>query len=152
MTKLYLDADACPVKDEAYKVAERYGLEVLVVANAWLRTPGLAFITMIVVDDGPDVADDWIAERAGVGDIVVTQDIPLADRCVKAGAEVLSPSGRVLDAGTIGAALATRDLLTDLRSAGVETGGPSAFSGGDRSRFLQALDAAVHRAHKAARP
>ncbi|MCG8442499.1 MAG: YaiI/YqxD family protein [Caulobacterales bacterium] len=151
MTTLYIDADACPVKEEIYKVADRYQLPVFVVANTWMRTPGGPRIQLIVVEEGPDVADDWIAERAGPGDIVVTQDIPLADRVVKAGGEALAPTGRVFDAATIGAALATRDLLTDLRSAGLETRGPAAFSGADRSRFLQALDAAVHRVRKSAR-
>lgn len=152
VTAIYLDADACPVKDEAYRVADRLGLKVYVVANTWMRTPGGPRIALVVVDEGPDVADDWIAERAGPGDVVVTQDIPLAHRVVTNGAEALSPAGRVFDADSIGGALATRDLMTDLRSAGMETSGPSAFTRADRSRFLQALDAAVSRAGKRARP
>ena len=148
MTSIYIDADACPVKDEVYRVAQRVGLEVKVVADSWLRTPQDPRIEMVVVDAGPDAADDWIAERVSPPDIVITQDIPLAARVVKAGAEALSPKGAVWDENTVGSALATRDLMTDLRSAGMETGGPRAFAAADRSQFLQALDAAVNRARK----
>lgn len=150
MTTIYVDADACPVKDEVYRVAARTDTPVAVVANMWMRTPDLPHVTMVVVEDGPDVADNWIAERVTPADIVVTQDIPLAHRVVQAGAEALSPSGKLWDADTIGAALATRDLMTDLRSAGVETSGPRAFQASDRSRFLQALDAAMTRARRRA--
>lgn len=150
MTAIYVDADACPVKDEIYRVAQRLELRVFVVANSWIRTPQDKRIEMIVVEEGPDIADDWIAERAARGDVVVTQDVPLAGRVVASGAEALSPTGRVFDENSVGAAVAMRDLLTDLRSAGVETGGPQAFSKADRNQFLQALDAAVHRARRAA--
>ncbi len=151
MTAIYVDADACPVKDEVYRVAQRLELSVYVVANSWIRTPQDKRIEMVVVEDGPDVADDWIAERAGRGDVVITQDVPLAGRVVASGAEALSPTGRVFDENSVGAAVAMRDLLTDLRSAGVETSGPQAFSKADRNQFLQALDAAVHRAKRAAK-
>lgn len=146
---LYIDADACPVKDEAYRVAGRYGIPVKVVANAPIAVPRDPLVERVVVDEGPDVADDWIAARAGAGGIVVTADLPLADRCVKAGATVLAPDGRVFTADTIGAALATRNLMTDLRSAGMATGGPRPFSARDRSAFLSALDLAVVRLRKA---
>ncbi len=150
MTMIYVDADACPVKAEICRVAARLGLPVTFVANSWMRTPQEARSTMVVVEEGPDAADDWIAERVGPPDIVVTQDIPLADRVVKAGAEALSPTGTVWDESSIGAALATRDLMTDLRAAGAETAGPKSFAASDRSRFLQALDAAAARAQKRA--
>lgn len=148
MTILYIDADACPVKDEVYRVAERTGLGVVVVADAWLRTPSDPRVQMVVVESGPDAADQWIAERVQPPDIVITQDIPLAALVVQAGAEALSPRGDVFDTNTVGAALATRDLMTDLRSAGMDTRGPRAFSARDRSSFLQALDAAVGRARR----
>ena len=148
MTALYIDADACPVKDEVYRVAGRYGLPVLVVSNSWIRTPADPRITSVVVEDGPDVADDWIAERAGPGDIVITTDIPLADRALKAGAQAIHPTGRVFTADSIGAALASRSIGEHLRSMGEITDGPKPFAASDRSRFLQALDAAVVRARK----
>ena len=100
MTILYIDADACPVKDEVYRVADRYGLPVFVVSNSWIRVPASPRVTSVVVDDGPDVADDWIAERAGLGDVVITADIPLADRALKAGAQAIHPTGRVFSADT----------------------------------------------------
>lgn len=142
---IYVDADACPVKDEVYKVAQRFGERVAVVANAYLAVPRAAFIERVVVPAGPDAADDWIAERAGPGDVVVTADLPLAHRCVRAGAAVLTPSGRALTSDNIGPVVATRDLLHDLRSAGVETRGPPPFSRQDRSAFLSALDLALTR-------
>jgi uncharacterized protein YaiI (UPF0178 family) len=148
VTTLYIDADACPVKDEVYRVADRYRLPVFVVSNSWIRTPRHERISQIVVDDGPDVADDWIAERAGVGDIVVTADIPLADRALKAGAQAIHPTGRVFTLASIGSALASRSIGEHLRSMGEITGGPKPFVAADRSRFLQALDAAVVRARK----
>lgn len=150
MTTIYIDADACPVKSEVYRVAQRLGLKVMLVADAWLRTPDDSNIQMVVVDSGPDAADDWIADHVTAVDIVITQDVPLAARVVHAGAEALSAQGRVFDSVTIGAALATRDLMTDLRSAGLETRGPQAFSARDRSSFLQALDAAAIRARRRA--
>ena len=145
---LFVDADACPVKDEAFRVAERLDLQVYVVSNSWMRLPSGMRLERVVVPQGPDVADDWIAERAGKGSVVITADVPLADRCVKAGARVVTPTGRVLDAGSIGMALATRDLLDDLRSAGQVTGGPRPFGPRDRQTFLQALDREVRRAAK----
>ncbi len=148
MTALYVDADACPVKDEVYRVAERYGLSVVVVSNSWIRTPKDPRITSIVVDAGPDVADDWIAERAGPIDIVITADIPLADRALKAGAQALHPNGRIFTADSIGSALASRGIGEHLRSMGEITGGPKPFAPADRSRFLQALDAAVVKARR----
>jgi len=149
--RLFIDADACPVKEEAYKVARRYRLQVYVVSNAFMVTPREPLIEQVVVDAGPDIADDWIAERAGPADIVVTTDIPLADRCLKAGAQAISPKGRPFTADSIGSALAGRAIGEQLRSIGEVTRGPAAFSGADRSRFLQALDEAVHRARRARR-
>lgn len=142
---LYIDADACPVKDEVYRVAARYGLKVFVVSNSFLQVPRDSMIERVIVPAGPDVADDWIAERAGPGSVVVTQDVPLADRCVKAGAAVLAPNGRVFTPSSIGMALATRNLMDDLRSAGQTTSGPKPFAPKDRSAFLSALDLAVVR-------
>jgi uncharacterized protein len=140
---IFVDADACPVKDEVYRVAGRYGLKVFVVANAFLNVPRNPMIERVIVPAGPDVADDWIAERAAPGTIVITQDVPLADRCVKAGAEVIGNTGRAFTTASIGMALATRNLMDDLRSAGQTTRGPKPFSPRDRSDFLQALDRAV---------
>lgn len=151
MTTIYVDADACPVKDEIYKVAARYGLDVKVVANAWMRIPGglpKGSVEMVVVAEGPDAADDWIAERARPGDVVVTADIPLADRALKAGALALHPKGRPYTPDSIGGALAQRAVMDHLRGMGEITGGPSAFAPADRSRFLQALDEAVNRARR----
>lgn len=141
--RLYIDADACPVKAEIYRVAERYGIHVFVVSNSYIAAPREPFIERIVVDRGPDAVDDWIAERAAPGCVVITADIPLASRCVKAGANVIAPSGRILDDDAIGMALATRNLMDDLRSAGQITSGPKAFQPRDRSRFLSNLDLAV---------
>jgi uncharacterized protein YaiI (UPF0178 family) len=149
---LYIDADACPVKDEAYRVARRYGLAVKVVANSFMMVPTDPLIERVVVDAGADVADDWIAERAGAGDIVITADIPLAGRCLGAGAEVIGPRGDPFTRDSIGAALAGRAVMEHLRSMGEVTGGPKPFQSKDRSRFLQALDGAVHRARRARRP
>ena len=148
-TTLFVDADACPVKDEVYKVARRYGLAVKVVANAYILVPSERLIERIVVEAGPDVADDWIAERAGPRDIVITADIPLADRCLKAGAQALAPNGRPFTPDSIGSALAGRAVAEHLRSMGAQTGGPKPFASTDRSRFLSALDEAVHRARRA---
>ncbi len=148
MTTLYVDADACPVKDEVYRVAGRYALPVLVVCNSWIRTPPDPSVTLVVVDQGPDIADDWIAARAGPGDVVVTADIPLADRALAAGAQALHPAGRVFTADNIGGSLASRAVGEHLRSMGEITGGPRPFAPADRSRFLQALDAAVVKARR----
>lgn len=150
MGTIYLDGDACPVKNESYKVAQRHGLEVTVVANSWMRLPPLPHIRLEVVDDGFDAADDWIAEHAQPGDIVVTADIPLADRCLKAGARVLGPTGHPFTEANIGNALATRGLMSELRDSGVVRGGPAPMADRDRSRFLQALDAAAHAARREA--
>lgn len=141
--RLYIDADACPVKVEAYKVAERYGLKVFVVANSFMQVPRADWIERVIVPAGPDIADDWIAERATVGDIVVTADIPLAARCVKAGATVISPVGKLFTEASIGLTLATRNLMQTLRETGEITGGPKPFGPKDRSAFLSALDQAV---------
>jgi uncharacterized protein len=143
--RIFVDADACPVKPEIYRVAERYGLKVFIVANAFMQVPRSDMIERVVVPEGPDVADDWIVERAGGSDIVITADIPLAARSVRKGATVLSPTGKLFDDDSIGMAVATRDLLTDLRSAGAETRGPKPLSRQDISRFLSALDLAVVR-------
>jgi hypothetical protein len=148
MTVLYIDADACPVKDEVYRVAGRYGLPVFVVCNSWIRTPGGPGIRLVVVEEGPDVADDWIAARATTGDIVVTADIPLAQRALAGGAQALHPAGRPFTADNIGGALASRAIGEHLRSMGETTSGPRPFAAADRSRFLQALDAAVVRARR----
>ena len=148
-TEIFVDADACPVKEEAYRVARRYGLKVWVVSNAFMMVPrGEPLIEQVVVDAGPDVADDWIAERAGPGDIVVTNDIPLADRCLKAGAAVIRPNGQPFTVDSIASALAGRMIGEHLRSMGEITGGPKPFAAADRSRFLQALDEAVVRARR----
>lgn len=153
MTTIYVDADACPVKDEVYRVAERHGVDVVVVANSWLNVPrGLAWLRLQVVAEGLDKADDWIAEHAGSGDVVVTADVPLAARCVKTGALVLSPAGREFSEASIGMDLATRNLMTDLRSASPTErvgGGPRPFSPKDRSTFLQALHLALEKLKRA---
>ena len=146
--RIFIDADACPVKEEVYKVARRYGLPVFVVANAFLMVPQDPLIERIVVEAGPDVADDWIAERAATGDIVVTADIPLASRCLAAGAQPIGPNGRRFTVDSIGAALASRGIGEHLRSIGEVTRGPAPFQAADRSRFLSALDEAVHRARR----
>ncbi len=146
---IYLDADACPVKDEAYKVAQRYGVKTFVVANSWIHVPRDALIERVVVAAGLDVADDWIAERACRGAIVITADVPLAARCVKAGADVIAPNGKVFTEQSIGNTLATRNLMDELRSAGQITGGPRPFAAKDRSAFLSALDLAVTRLKRA---
>lgn len=147
--RLFIDADACPVKAEAYRVAERCGLHVFVVSNAWIQTPRTSFIEQVVVDAGPDLADDWIAERAGRGDIVVTNDIPLAERALKAGAQAIRPNGRAFTPDSIGSALAGRAVGEHLRSIGVATSGPPPFGPRDRSNFLQGLDSAVTIARRA---
>ena len=146
---LYVDADACPVKDEVYKVADRYKLDVHVVSNSPIALPRTPNVHRVVVASGPDVADDWIAERVCRGDVVITADIPLAARCVKAGADVIAPNGKAFTEATIGPALATRNLMDELRSAGHATSGPRPFSPRDRSAFLSALDLAIVRLKRA---
>jgi len=148
MTAIYVDADACPVKDEVYRVAERYRLQVFVVSNSWIRVPREPRISSVVVDEGPDVADDWIAANAQARDIVVTADIPLARRALEAGALVVHPTGRAMTLDNIGGALASRAVGEHLRSMGEVTAGPKPFAPADRSRFLQALDTAVVKARR----
>jgi uncharacterized protein YaiI (UPF0178 family) len=147
--RIFVDADACPVKAEIYRVAERHGTKVLVVSNSMMTIPPAPWIERVIVASGPDAADDWIAERAVRGDVVVTSDIPLAARAVKAGAEVIGPTGRQFTEASIGDTLATRNLMDDLRSAGLVTGGPKAFTQKDRSAFLSALDLAIVRLKRA---
>ena len=143
--RIFVDADACPVKAEVYRVAERYGLKVFVVANSFMNVPRSDLIERVIVSEGPDVADDWIVERAKPADIVITADIPLAGRCVRNETTVIGPTGKPFTDDSIGMALATRDLLTDLRSAGATTRGPPPLSRQDLSRFLSALDLAIVR-------
>jgi uncharacterized protein YaiI (UPF0178 family) len=146
---ILVDADACPVKPEIYRVAERHGLRVFVVSNAPISVPRDPSIERVVVPGGMDKADDWIAERARPGAIAVTTDIPLASRVVKAGAVAIAPDGRTFNEDSIGMALAARNLMDDLRSAGATTRGPAPFSGKGRSAFLSALDLAIVRLKRA---
>ncbi|MDX9974789.1 MAG: YaiI/YqxD family protein [FCB group bacterium] len=144
LPEVFVDADACPVKKEVYRVAERYGLCVKLVANMSLWTPDTPRVESIVVNGDPDAADDWIAVRATANDIVVTDDIPLASRCIKAGARVLTSKGRVFTEASIGEILASRDLLSQLRDQGAITGGPAPLQDKDRSLFLQRFDQLVN--------
>jgi len=151
---LYIDADACPVKQEVYRVAERFvqrgtALKVIVVSNSPIAVPRDDFVERVVVGAGMDEADNYIAERAGPGSVVITADVPLAARAVKAGAETIGPNGKPFTEDAIGMTLATRNLMSDLRSAGAITSGPKPFAAGDRSRFLSALDAALMRLTRA---
>ena len=143
--RILVDADACPVKDEVYRVAYRRGVAVKLVSNAYLRVPDHALVERVVVSDKFDAADDWIAETAGPNDVVVTGDILLADRCLKAGATVIGHNGKRFTDASIGGALATRSIMADLRVGGDVVGGPAPFTKADRSRFLQALDEALVR-------
>ncbi len=150
MLQLFVDADACPVKDEAYRVAARHEMPTFVVTCQAMRDPGRPGVELVLVNAGPDLADDWIAERITPGDLCVTDDIPLASRCVKAGALVVTSRGRLLHSENIGEALATRDLLERLRSdgtlpEGAGGGGPAPFTKRDRSRFLEQMEQAVRR-------
>jgi uncharacterized protein len=147
--EILVDADACPVKDEAYRVAARHGLKTYVVANSFINVPRDPAIERVLVDASFDAADNWIAARARKGSVVVTADVPLAQRCVTAGADVIAPNGRPFTPASIGMQRATRDLMQDLREAGAVTGGPPPFSPRDRSAFLQALDLAVVRLKRA---
>lgn len=140
MSHIFVDADACPVKNEVYRVAERYQLRVTLVANNWMRTPKDPRITLQVVEDGFDAADDWIVEQVQAYDVVVTADIVLAGRCLEKGALVLGTTGKPFTEDNIGDAIAVRDLLANLRGAGEQTGGPPPMTRRDRSRFLQKLD------------
>jgi len=149
MTAIYIDADACPVKTEAERVASRHKIEMFVVSNGGLRPSANPLVKMIFVEDGPDVADMWIADRATRGDVVVTGDIPLAAKCIEAGARVLRHNGEIFTPENIGNILATRDLMTDLRAADpFRQGGGKAFSKADRSRFLSSLDSEILKAFK----
>ncbi len=142
---VYIDADACPVKDETYKVAARYGLHTFVVSNSFIQIPKSPLIARMIVDAGPDIADDWIAEQAIAGDVVVTNDIPLAGRVLAKDAHAIAPNGRPFTKDSIGAALAQRAIMEHIRSTGETTGGPPPFSPNDRSKFLQALDETITR-------
>ena len=149
---IYVDADACPVKDEAARVAERHGLDIHFVSNAFMRLPEGPLIRRVVVSDGPDAADDWIVERIGAGDIAVTADIPLAARCLKQGAQVIGPTGKPFTQAGIGMALAMRELSAHLRETGESKGFNASFTRADRSRFLEALEQAVQRALRTGPP
>jgi uncharacterized protein len=143
--RIFVDADACPVKQEVYRVAERHGLRVYVVANAPIQVPRDPLIERVTVGTGLDAADDWIAARVDVAAIVITNDIPLASRCIKAGARVIAANGRAFTESSIGMALAMRNLMADLRETGRIDGGPPAFSPRDRSAFLSELDQTIRR-------
>lgn len=144
--RIFVDADSCPVKDEVYRVAERYDVAVTLVAASWLRVPSKPWIHLEVVKETGelDVADDWIVEQVGAGDIVVSEDILLAARCLEKDARALSPRGRLFTPESIGEAVSTRELMADLREAGLVTGGPAPFDKPDRSRFLQRLDEIIN--------
>ncbi len=143
--RIFIDADACPVKPEVYRVAERHQVHVYVVANTPINVPRDPSIERVTVGSGPDAADNWIAERADAAAIVITNDIPLASRAVKAGARVIAPNGRAFTEASIGMALAVRNLMADLRETGELHGGPAAFSPRDRSAFLAELDQTIRR-------
>ncbi len=143
MLHIFVDADACPVKPEVYRVASRYSLDVTLVANSWMRVPNEQWITLEVVEDGFDAADDWIVAHVQPHDIVVTADIPLASRCLKEGARVIGTTGKPFTENNIGHVVATRDLLSALRGAGEITGGPPPLKKRDRSRFLHQLDEVI---------
>jgi uncharacterized protein YaiI (UPF0178 family) len=143
---IFVDADGCPVKEEVYRVARRCGVPVTLVAEAWMRTPEDDGFELVVVKGDFDAADNWIVEHAGEGDVVVTGDIPLADRCLKLGARVLGLRGREFTEDSIGEAMAGRELSSELRELGIQTGGPRPFEKRDRSRFLQKLDEMLHAA------
>jgi len=143
MLDVYVDGDACPVKDEVYRVAARHDLKVYVVSDGSLRATAPGRVEFIRVSQGYNAADDWIAERAGAGDIAVTSDIPLADRCLKNGARVIAPNGRVWTEDSIGEAMAKRELMDHLRQMGAITGGPPPFAPADRSRFLARLEETI---------
>ncbi|MBD3871579.1 MAG: YaiI/YqxD family protein [Acidobacteria bacterium] len=143
MLHIFVDADACPVKQEVYRVAGRYQLDVTLVANSWMRVPNESWIVLEVVGGGFDAADDWIVEHVQPQDVVITADIPLASRCLKEGAHVIGTTGRPFTDNNIGEAVATRDLLSELRGAGEITGGPPPLEKRDRSRFLQQLDEVI---------
>lgn len=145
MIEIFIDGDACPVKDETYVVATRHGVPVAVVANSPMRVPTELGVEMIVVEQGPDVADDWIVEEVRTGDVVITADLPLASRCIERGARVLSHNGRIFTEESIGGLVATRDLKADLREGGLSSGGPPPMTAKDRSRFSSRLEEVVQR-------
>ena len=149
MLHIFIDADACPVKQEVYRVAKRCSLDVTLVANSWMRTPDTPSIKLQVVGAGADVADDWIVEHVEPYDIVVTSDIPLADHCIKKNARVLSPSGKIFTTDNIGDSVGMRDLLSELRGAGMVTGGPPPLTQRDRSNFLQKLNNLIESVRRA---
>ncbi|MFH1708467.1 MAG: YaiI/YqxD family protein [Planctomycetota bacterium] len=149
MNAIYIDADGCPVKDEVYRVAQRHGLKVFVVANAWMKVPPGGMVEMVLAGSAFDAADNWIAEHAVADDVVVTADIPLAARCVEKGVRTLDSKGRVFTPESIGDTLATRNLLAGLRETGQVTGGPAPFAPRDRSQFLHKLDEIIRAACKA---
>ena len=150
MTEIFIDGDACPVKDEVYAVAARLGLAVVVVANQRIHVPADLGVEMVVVEEGPDAADDWIAEEIRAGDVVITADIPLAARCLEVGAFALGTNGREFTSDSIGSALATREIRASIRESGFTTGGPPPLTGRDRSRFSNVLDRIVHAAMRRA--
>ncbi len=150
MAEIFIDGDACPVKDEVYAVAARIGLAVVVVANQRMHVPTDLGVEMVVVEEGPDAADDWIVEEIRANDIVITADIPLAARCLELGAYALGTNGREFTRDSIGSALATREIKASIRESGVMTGGPPPISGRDRSRFANVLDRIVHQAMRGA--
>lgn len=148
MLVIYIDADGCAVKEETYKVAARFNMKVVLVANSWMRVPIASNIELVVVESGPDVADDWIAEHAGEGDIVITTDIPLADRCIRKKSRVLGPKGNEFTEDNIGSALAMRELRTNLQHMGESRGGPSPMDQKARSQFLSKFDQIIHSIRK----
>ena len=141
--RILVDADACPVKEEIYRVAQRTELPVVLVSNSWMQVPTRAWIELVLVDDAPDAADDWIVEHAIARDIVITADIPLAARCLETGARVIGHKGRQFTEDSIGEALASRELQNHLREMGIQSGGPAPYMPKDRSRFLQKLDQVI---------
>ena len=143
MLNIYVDGDACPVKDEIFRIAERHNLKVYLVSNSWHRIAANPLIEQIVVSQGPDVADDWIADRIGNGDIVITSDIPLADRCIKKAGYAIAPTGKLFTTDSIGMALAVRNLMTDLRETGEITNNNPSFTKRDRSHFMSQLETQI---------
>ena len=148
MPQILVDADGCPVKEEIYRVAQRYGLKVTLVANAWMRVPDAEWLALVVVSGALDAADDWIVDHVSENDIVISGDIVLAARCLRKDAHVLSPTGRVFTDASIGDALASREILSHLRDLGMMTGGPAPYGRQDRSRFLQRLDDIIQACRK----
>ena len=151
MLNIYIDADACPVKDEVYRVALRYGLRVYIVSNSPMRVPTADWAEAVVLTEGFSAVDDWIAEHVGAGDIVITADIPLAERCLNKGARVLGPKGHAFTEDSIGEALASRALMEELRQMGTVTGGPAPMTKADRSRFLSKLDDTINAVRRSSR-